>query len=150
MKGEPTIHRRVLDYAYLGTDALYQDFHLSAQGYCEEEAEESRARYGGNVLSGRAADTVWYRLRRAFITPFTIILFVLASISFVTDFLLASNFSRNMTTVLTVYSGNAGEAGGGSSDRDDCVQCMGASQRNMDWDLLDGAGSRRFDSPVCR
>ena len=77
MKGEPTIHRRVLDYAYLGTDALYQDFHLSAQGYCEEEAEESRARYGGNVLSGRAADTVWYRLRRAFITPFTIILFAI-------------------------------------------------------------------------
>ena len=104
MKGEPTIHRRVLDYAYLGTDALYQDFHLSAQGYCEEEAEESRARYGGNVLSGRAADTVWYRLRRAFITPFTIILFVLASISFVTDVLLASNFSRNMTTVLIILS----------------------------------------------
>ena len=78
----------------------YTHLHLSAQGYCEEEAEESRARYGGNVLSGRAADTVWYRLRRAFITPFTIILFVLASISFVTDVLLASNFSRNMTTVL--------------------------------------------------
>ena len=34
-----------------------------------------------------------YRLRRAFINPFAVILFVLASISFVTDVLLASNFS---------------------------------------------------------
>ena len=104
MKGEASIHRRVLDYAYMETDALYQDFHISAQGYCDEEAAKSRARYGENVLSGRAEDTVCYRLRRAFITPFTIILFVLASISFVTDVLLASNFSRNMTTVLMILS----------------------------------------------
>ena len=68
MKGEPTIHRRVLDYTYLGTDALYQDFHLSAQGYCEEEVEESRARYGGNILSGtvqRIRNENWMRRKQS-------------------------------------------------------------------------------------
>ena len=43
-----------------------------------------------------------YRLRRAFVTPFSMILLVLAAISFVTDVLLASNFSRNLTTVFIV------------------------------------------------
>lgn len=104
MKGERTIHRRVLEYAYMDTDALYRDFHIPEQGYDEEQVEESRQRYGSNVLSGRASDTVLYRLRRAFINPFAVILFVLASISFVTDVLLASNFSRDMTTVIIILS----------------------------------------------
>ena len=60
--------------------------------------EDSRRRWGANVVAGRRADTVLYRLRRAFVTRFSMILLVLAVISFVTDVLLASNFSRNLTT----------------------------------------------------
>lgn len=99
-----TIHRRVLDYAYTDTATLYRDFHISEQGYTEKQVEESRTQYGSNILSGRASDTVLYRLRRAFVNPFAIILLILASISFVTDVLLASNFSRNMTTVIIILS----------------------------------------------
>lgn len=98
------IHRRVLDYAYTDTATLYRDFHISEQGYTEKQVEESRTQYGSNILSGRASDTVLYRLRRAFVNPFAIILLILASISFVTDVLLASNFSRNMTTVIIILS----------------------------------------------
>ena len=102
MKTNPMAHRRVLDYAYMDKDTLLRDFHISSQGYSDEQAEESRARYGKNCLSGRASDTVFYRLRRAFLNPFTVILFVLACISFLTDVVLASNFSRNITTVVII------------------------------------------------
>lgn len=98
MKSDRTIHGRVLDYAYMDMNTLYRDFGISNQGYDEEQIEESRVRYGKNVLSGRASDTVLYRLRRAFINPFTVILFSLAVISFLTDVVLESNFSRNITT----------------------------------------------------
>lgn len=98
MKRDHTIHRRVLDYAYQDMDSLYRDFSISAQGYDEAKAEESRAEYGANRLAGRASDTVFYRLRRAFVNPFTVVLFVLALLSFMTDVVLASNFSRNITT----------------------------------------------------
>ena len=99
MKAASIAHRRVLDSAYMDIDTLFRDFHISDQGYSDEQAEESRVRYGKNSLSGRASDTVLYRLRQAFLNPFTIILFVLACISFLTDVVLASNFSRNITTV---------------------------------------------------
>ncbi len=102
MKASPIAHRRVLDYAYMDIDTLYRDFHISDQGYSDAQAEESRTQYGINRLSGRASDTVLYRLRRAFLNPFTIILFVLACISFLTDVVLASNFSRNITTVVII------------------------------------------------
>ena len=67
-----------------------------------EQVEKSRRQYGENRLSRRAGDTLLYRLRRAFINPFTVVLFVLALISFVTDVLLASNFSRDFTTPLII------------------------------------------------
>lgn len=102
MKRDHTIHRRILDYTYTDADTLYRDFCISAQGYTEAQVEESRARYGENRISGRASDTVFYRLRRAFINPFTVILFVLAILSFTTDVALASTFSRNITTPATI------------------------------------------------
>lgn len=98
MKADRRLHPRVLDYAYTDTGTLFRDLHVTEEDYSETQAEESRDRYGGNVLAGRAADTVLYRLRRAFVNPLAVVLLVLAVISFVTDVLLASNFSRNMTT----------------------------------------------------
>lgn len=102
MRGSSAIHERVLYYAHAEKDRLYADFRISEDGYGREEAESSRQKYGSNRLTGRAKDTVLYRLRRAFINPFTIILFVLAIISFVTDVLLASDFGRDMTTVMII------------------------------------------------
>lgn len=102
MQNSPIAHQRVLDCAYIGIDTLYQNFHIPQQGYNEKQAEESRIKYGKNILSSRASDTALYRLRRAFINPFTIILFVLAAVSFLTDVVLASNFSRNITTAVII------------------------------------------------
>lgn len=102
MPNSPIAHQRVLDCAYIDIDTLYHDFHIPQQGYNEKQVEESRIQYGKNVLSGRASDTALYRLRRAFINPFTIILFVLAAVSFLTDVVLASNFSRNITTSVII------------------------------------------------
>ena len=102
MQSSPIAHQRVLNYAYVDTDTLYQDFQIPQQGYNEKQVEESRIAYGRNVLSGRASDTVLYRLRRAFVNPFTVILFVLAAVSFLTDVVLASNFSRNITTSVII------------------------------------------------
>ena len=92
MKGNQAVHRRVLEYAYRDTDALARAFHLSDQGYDDDQVEASRAQYGENVLSGRASDTVWYRLRRAFINPFSIVLLVLAILSFFTDVVFGVQF----------------------------------------------------------
>ncbi len=102
MKDGSSIHQRVLHYTHKGTDVLYCDFHISSDGYDNVQVEESRQQYGSNLLTGRAKDTVLHRLCRAFINPFTIILFFLAIISFVTDVLLTSNLGRDMTTALLI------------------------------------------------
>ncbi len=42
------------------------------------------------------------RLRKAFLNPFSVVLLLLAAISFFTDFVFASNFSKDITTVLII------------------------------------------------
>jgi Mg2+-importing ATPase len=102
VQNSPIAHQRVLHYAYMDINTLYQDFCIPQQGYNHKQVEESRIEYGKNILLGRASDTTLYRLRRAFINPFTIILFVLATVSFLTDVVLASNFSRDITTAVII------------------------------------------------
>lgn len=102
MNSGNSVHKRVQKYACTPEDVLFKELDISEDGYDEQQAEKSREKYGRNILSQRSEDTVLYRLRRAFINPFSVILFVLAVISFITDVLLASNFSRDMTTVIII------------------------------------------------
>lgn len=102
MNSGNSVHERVQKYACAPEDVLFKELDISEDGYDEQQAEKSREKYGRNILSQRSEDTVLYRLRRAFINPFSVILFVLAVISFITDVLLASNFSRDMTTVIII------------------------------------------------
>ena len=104
MKTRGAIHPRVAEYAEKEAGDLAGALGLPARGYTEEEAEERRAAYGANALEGRTEDTVAHRLRRAFVNPFSVVLFVLAGISFVTDVLLASNYSRDVTTAAIILS----------------------------------------------
>lgn len=104
MKTRGAIHPRVAEYAEKEAGDLAGALGLPARGYTEEEAEERRAAYGANALEGRTEDTVAHRLRRAFVNPFSVVLFVLAGISFVTDVLLASDYSRDVTTAAIILS----------------------------------------------
>lgn len=104
MKSSRSVHPRVSEYAQRDAADLLRDFRLSGDGLSASEAQENRAKYGENRLSGPAPDTVPRRLRRAFVNPFTAVLLVLTVISFVTDVLLPSNFSRSLTTPALMLS----------------------------------------------
>ena len=98
MKENRSLHPRVERYAREDVQTLYRDFGITMSGYRQEQVERNRARYGENRLTESTADTVLYRLRRAFANPFTGILFVLAVLSFVTDVLLAADHGQDWST----------------------------------------------------
>ena len=76
----------------------------SLQGLFPEQVDGMRRRYGENSFAKRKKDTMLRCLRRAFINPFHIILFLLGMISLATDVVLASNFARNATTAIIIFS----------------------------------------------
>ena len=73
-------------------------------GLSENEAEKLRQIYGSNCVREMQRDTVWLRLRRAFINPFSVVLMLLVGISICSDILFAPVDSRSYTTVLIISS----------------------------------------------
>ena len=102
MTKKTLLSSRMKKYAYCESSEIYHDLSTSPNGLSLEQVEEMGEKYGENRLVGMKNDTLWYRLRRAFINPFTVILFVLAFVSLITDVLLASNFAKNATTVVII------------------------------------------------
>ena len=95
---------RIKKYAYREASQIYQDIGASPDGLSYEQVEAMREKYGANSFAERKNDTTIRRLRRAFINPFNIILFILGIISLVTDVFLVSNFARNSTTAIIIFS----------------------------------------------
>ena len=95
---------RIKKYAYRESSQIYQDIGASPDGLSHEQVEAMREKYGANSFAERKNDTTIRRLRRAFINPFNIILFILGIISLVTDVFLVSNFARNATTAIIIFS----------------------------------------------
>ena len=95
---------RIKKYAYREASQIYQEIGASPDGLSHEQVEAMREKYGANSFAERKNDTTIRRVRRAFINPFNIILFILGIISLVTDVFLVSNFARNATTAIIIFS----------------------------------------------
>ena len=91
-------------YAYCKPPEIYRDLGTSVLGLSKEQVDAMRERYGKNSFQERKTDTTIQRLRRAFINPFHVILFILGIVSLVTDVFMTSNFTRNATTALIIFS----------------------------------------------
>lgn len=94
---------KIKKYAYKDIDTIYKELDISNHSLNNMDVETMKERYGENRFLNQKKDTTLYRLRRAFVNPFNVILFVLGIISFITDVLFASNFSRNFTTSILIF-----------------------------------------------
>lgn len=77
-------------------------YNTSYEGYEESKVELMREEYGKNEITHQKGDSIIKRLIEAFINPFTIILLILATISFVTDVIMVSVDKRDWTSVIIV------------------------------------------------
>jgi Mg2+-importing ATPase len=83
-------------------DILLKEFNTSLKGYNEAAAEELRGKYGRNAISHDKPKPLYKRLVEAFINPFTIVLFILAAVSLVTDIILASPGEKKLVKVIII------------------------------------------------
>ena len=104
MLGTMLFNSRIKKYAYRDIKDIYSAIGTTPDGLSSGQIELMRKKYGKNGFSERKNNTILYRLRRAFINPFNIILLILAIVSLMTDVLLTSNFSRNSTTALIIFT----------------------------------------------
>jgi len=83
-------------------DELLKKYSTTLNGYSEEIAKKLRNKYGKNEISHQKPEPVYKRLISAFVNPFTVVLFVLASISLVMDVIIAAPGDKNPRTVIII------------------------------------------------
>ena len=98
------VKRRLLVSALTNSDTLFSIYGNTMKGFDEDRAEEMRDEYGINAITKQKKDSVFKQFKDAFVNPFTIVLFALAVISFITDFALVSAGERDLTAVIIVMS----------------------------------------------
>jgi len=92
-------------------DELYVLYETSSDGLASEEAvEEKRERYGRNVVVKSKKKNALLRLLLSFVNPFTLVLLILAAVSFITDYVLAAEGEKSavasiIIVVLVLVSG---------------------------------------------
>ena len=75
---------RFVKYSSASVEEIFEKLNTSYYGLEEKEIEKRQAEYGKNQLLDGEKDTILLRLRRSFVNPFSVVLFLLATISFVT------------------------------------------------------------------
>ena len=94
--------RRLLNAAVKPYETLLIQYDNSYEGYDEDKVDEMRDQYGANIITKQEKETVLHRLWDAFINPFTVVLFVLAALSFVTDVVVAAPGEKDPTAAVIV------------------------------------------------
>ena len=97
------IHARLLENARRTAEAVVQEY-SAHDGLDEEMVQERRERFGFNKITRQQQKSLLKRLFSAFIDPFTSILLLLASVSFVTEVVLADPGEKNIMTVVIVLA----------------------------------------------
>lgn len=96
--------KRLLTAARLSQDSVLKKYDNTYNGYSEKNAARMRDTFGENRITYQNSDPLFKRLFRAFINPFTVVLLVLAVISFITDVLLAEPGDRDALSVVIVVA----------------------------------------------
>lgn len=84
--------------------AVLSSLSTTMQGLREESIQAVRSKYGSNKLTRDKKEALPVRMIKAFLSPFTAILFLLASVSFYTDVVVAAPGEANPVTVILIMT----------------------------------------------
>ena len=96
------IELKLKEYGKMNNEEILKKFKTSYEGLSCVEIEEKQDEYGKNILDFKNNNTVFNRLKEAFINPFNIVLILVAIITFFTDVIIATN--KDYLTFILIVS----------------------------------------------
>ena len=83
-------------------DTLFKEMETSYNGLNEDVVDTLRDEYGSNEITHDKKESMIKRIFEAFVNPFTIVLFILATISVFTDIILVAPEDRSLKAVIII------------------------------------------------
>lgn len=99
-----TTNKRLIAAATMDNEKLLLQYETSMAGHNDAIIEIMRARYGSNHITQQKNDSLCKQLFDAFVNPFTLVLFILALISVVTDVAVVAPADRDFASVAIVMT----------------------------------------------
>lgn len=96
------IRERLIQFGLMEERKLFELLGTDIDGITQKEAEKRIEEYGYNEISYGNGITLRKRLFDAFINPFSLVLIVLALVSFFTDYVIPSKGDKDLTTVIII------------------------------------------------
>lgn len=85
-------------------DETLKQFNTSANGLTTKQADKNREKYGANEIAKRSNDSTWHFFVEAFMTPFTVVLLILATLSFFTNYVFVPADQKDLSTVIIMLT----------------------------------------------
>ncbi|MEG2298864.1 MAG: magnesium-translocating P-type ATPase, partial [Anaerovoracaceae bacterium] len=98
------LNEKLIKDASKSQEKLLADINTSLKGLSTEAVKEKREKYGENKITHEKKDSSLKRFCKAFINPFTIVLFILVAISLFTDVIIAAPGEADFTTVIIILT----------------------------------------------
>lgn len=94
--------KRLFQASMSSEESILKAFENGPYGYNEDQVNEARASYGKNEVTHGKRNTLLSRLFGSFVNPFTVVLLVLAGISFFTDIVMVAPEDKSPITVIVI------------------------------------------------
>ena len=85
-------------------ESTFANYKTSALGLVDDQVEENRDIYGENVITKGQEDSMIKKIYESIINPFTVILLVIALVSFITNVWLAKPGEQDPTTSIIIVT----------------------------------------------
>ena len=96
------VEKTLRENSKLELKKLFDKFQTSYEGISIVELDEKLEKYGKNTIEIKNENTIWHKLKEAFINPFNIVLMMVAAITFFTDVVIATN--KDYATFILIVS----------------------------------------------
>jgi len=141
--------RRLLKAAVKTPATLLIQYDNASDGYDEDKVEEMRDQFGLNIITRQQKSSVIKRLWTAFVNPFTVVLFVLSLISFISDDMPAVVIVMTMVIISGLLRFIQEWRSGRAAERlEDMVATTAAVMRREETDDGDDSLSVKLEIPL--
>ena len=98
------VEDEIIKNSKLSVEELFTNFKTSYEGISLVDVEERIEEYGKNIIEIKNENTIWHKLKEAFINPFNIVLMAVAVVTLFTDVVLSQkkDYATFILIVVTV------------------------------------------------
>ena len=96
------LEKSIIDNSKLEINKLFKKYETSLNGISVVFVDDKIEKYGKNIIDLKEKNTLFHRLKEAFINPFNIVLTIVAIITFITDVVIATQ--KDYATFILIVS----------------------------------------------